>query len=209
MNKVISDNDLRNAAVNLLHSMGYKVSSQAKGQGVPKYSRIDISKNGKVESCCIKVSNGGRISFTRNPDGSYKVLSDVNFVIHVTPLAGDHAKARVSLFRSSTVLEAFETNFEELKLRKMDHLPIWVNPDAEPAWRVTGSGFIGEAIWSEVVGLNNESKASLETLSPNSDALKETTNDDQKSVMERVKAILAEHMKVKPEFIDIEVRVRF
>lgn len=205
-----SENKLREVAVKLLEAKGYRVSSLAKGQGVPKFSRIEMEKDGTVETGSIKVSTGGRISFTRNPNGSYKVLSEVDFVIHVTPDSRDHSKVWVTLFDRATVLSAFEENYAALAAHGMEHIPIWVNPEKEQGWRMTGSGFMDRAIWSARVSEDGQSTAPIATVvsGQNSVAPIGSRTADTMSVMERIKTILSEHMGVKPDLIDIEVRVR-
>ena len=113
-----NDSELRKAGVRALEKKGYAVTSIAKGQGVPSFSRVKIEKEGKKETCAIKTSAGGRISFTRNSDGSYKVLSEVDYVLHVKPDAQEPSKAHMTLFDRATVVAAFDVNFKALAAQK-------------------------------------------------------------------------------------------
>ena len=206
----MTENELRELAIKLLETKGYKVLSIARGQGVPKLSRIELRRDGKKETCALKVSTRGRISFTRNSDGRYKVLSEVDYVLHVTPDLHDPSKARVTLFDRETVLVAFEENFAALTARGMGHIPIWVNPEKEVGWRMTGSGFINRAIWSELISERGLEVTGKVVAAPDEQSEARGTIDSAEpgGVMDRIRAILSDHMGVRPELIDIEVRVR-
>ena len=147
----------------------------------------------------IKTSTSGRISFTRESDGKYKVLKDADFVVHVTPLAGT-GNVRISLFARQTIIDAFDVNHAAKVARGMEHVPSWLNPVEEPGWRLTGSGFMTQAYWSEIVALDGPASAD--------EHLASEPNVAEKGIMDRIREMLAEHMGVKPELIEIDVRVK-
>jgi hypothetical protein len=201
--------EVRMAAVRLLEQKGYKVMSASAGSGVPKFSRIKIEKGPEKLICVIKVTSGGRIFFTRETDGSYKVLSDADRVIHARPDLSDPAKVHVSMFDRSTVLEAFEANHEAKVAHKREHLPSWVNPEPEPeaGWRLIGSGFQQDALWSEVVSTTSGEPGEAAAVSPLF-ATAPTKPDPKLAFMENIKAMISDHMGVRPELIEIDVRIR-
>ncbi|MGO4705856.1 hypothetical protein AB4072_08780 [Microvirga sp. 2MCAF38] len=201
----IKDDDIRLAVVRLLEEKGYTVTNTASGSGVPRYSRVIVEKGREKLACAIKTTTGGRISFTRAPDGSYFVLSDADRVIHACRSQDEPSKVRISMFDKSTVLDAFEANHKAKVERGREHIPSWVNPEYEDGWRLTGSGFQEKALWSETVEVSG-SKAANSATSTSSAALAEPSHEP--GIMERVKAMLAEHMGVQPELIEIDVRVK-
>ncbi len=81
----------------------------------------------------------------------------------------------------------------------MEHIPSWLSPEFEEGWRFTGSGFAERAEWTIRIGVGSDDGESAEPL-----------NDGSKGsgVMNRVKAMLSEHLGVPPEFIEIDVRVK-
>ncbi|MBZ9815763.1 hypothetical protein [Mesorhizobium sp. CA7] len=91
----------------------------------------------------------------RDTDGTYKVLDEVDRVIHAHPLAGDPSKVAISMFERATIRRAFDKNFKALTDHNMGHIPSWVNPEPEAGWRQTGSGFKDEALWRKTVALSD------------------------------------------------------
>jgi hypothetical protein len=207
MDSEVTDNEIRMAVVRLLEEKGYEVTNTASGSGVPKFSRVMIEKGSEKLSCAIKTTTGGRISFTRAPDGSYHVLSDADRVIHAWRSPDDSTKVRVTMFDKTTVLDAFEANHKAKVAHKMEHIPSWVNPEPEDGWRMTGSGFKDKAIWSETIPVS-----ATEPRSPASSGATEEASSSgsphELGIMDRIKAMLSEHMGVRPELIEIDVRVK-
>ncbi|WP_186419702.1 hypothetical protein [Bosea sp. CS1GBMeth4] len=204
MSDWIDDGEVRMAVVRLLNAKGYAVENTASGSGVPRFSRIKIAKGGETLSCAIKVTTGGRISFTRGANGSYYVLSDVDRVIHAQRSEEEPAKVVVTMFDKDTVVAAFEANHAAKAAHGMEHIPSWVNPEFEEGWRLTGSGFGEKALWSETISASADkqerevNEASPDRRAPSNDA----------SFMETIKARLAERMGVSADKIDIEIKVR-
>jgi hypothetical protein len=196
MNTETKHDEIRLAVVRLLEKKGYGVVNAASGSGIPKFSRIIIEKGDERLDCVIKTTTGGRISFTRAEDGTYLVLRDADRVIHARRSPVDPSKVHATMFDKATVVEAFEANHNAKIDRGMEHIPSWVNPAPEAGWRRTGSGFQSKALWSETVAL-----------SPTGDVTT-ISSVREHGIMERVKAILAEHMGVRPELIEIDVRVK-
>ncbi|MER8425926.1 hypothetical protein [Mesorhizobium sp. M1403] len=191
----------REAAVRLLEEKGNRVTDISKGQGVPKFSRILMQKDTSTLSCVIKTSTGGRISFTRDTDGSYKVLRDAEYVIHVRPAVNDPTMVRVTMFDRKTVVQAFDANHVALVEHKMEHMPSWVNPDEEKGWRLTGSGFGRNALWSETVPL---APAAVDNTASATQA--NVADQPLKLTIAQAKQGLAENFGVAPDKIEIIVR---
>lgn len=220
MESTVKDEDLRMAAVRVLERRGYRVTSTASGQGVPKFSRLEIDDGKERLSCAVKTTkDSGRISFARNDDGTYKVLSDSDRVIHVRLIPDDASKARISMFDRATVVEAFEANHRELARRGLGHIPLWVNPERESQWRMTGSGFQKEALWSETVSVAppmiggpmppGPLPAGPKPSAPAAAGAAATLVPTQEAgIMDRIRAMLSEHLGVRPELIEIDVRVK-
>lgn len=202
----VKDDDIRMAVVKLLEEKGYKVRNTASGSGVPKFSRVEIEKGAEKLACVIKTTTGGRISFTRAPDGTYFVLGDADRVIHAWRNADDPTKIRVSMFDKATVLKAFEANHKAKAERGMEHIPSWISPWPEEGWRFTGSGFKDEALWSEMISIGE-----VETVTTSAPIPSHPSSEDPSSeigIMDRIKAMLSEHLGVRPELIEIDVRVK-
>jgi hypothetical protein len=207
MSEKISDSQIRLAVVRLLEEKGYKVTDAASGSGVPKFSRIKIEKGAERLSCAVKTTGGGRISFTRKPDGTYKVLGDVDRVMHARLIQSDVVKVRISMFERPVVEKAFEDNHVALEKRGMGHIPLWVNPEHEDGWRMTGSGFQKDALWSETISITLPVASDPTPKMPGT-AVPSPAPSQEVGIMDRIKAMLSEHMGVRPELIEIDVRVK-
>lgn len=206
MSEEIKDDEIRMAVVRLLEGKGYKVTNTASGSGVPKFSRVEIEKGAERLACAIKTTTGGRISFTRAPDGNYFVLSDVDRVIHAWRSADDPTKIRVTMFDKATVLQAFEANHKAKAERGMEHIPSWLNPEPQEGWRFTGSGFKDKALWSETISVREAETASSVTATPADTP--STGPSSEPGIMDRIKEMLSEHLGVRAELIEIDVRVK-
>jgi hypothetical protein len=198
---------VREAVVRLLEEKGYRVTSTAAGQGVPKLSRLGLEMGGKKQTAVIKVSSGGRISFTRVASGSYRVLSDADLVIHAQPAPEDPTQVRVMVFERNAVIEAFEENHKALVAHKMAHIPSWVNPEYEGGWRQSGSGFKHKALSTDLVpigpALMTVSGAQPDTASATPLPAPPTP---LKLTLKEAKAGLAANYGVGPDDIDIIIR---
>lgn len=204
MSDLIEDSEVRAAVVRLLEAKGYGVENTASGSGVPRFSRIKIAKGSETLSCAVKVTTGGRISFTRAANGSYHVLSDVDCVIHAHRPEEEPTKVVVTMFDKNTVVAAFEANHAAKAAHGMEHIPSWVNPDFEDGWRFTGSGFRDKALWCESVSASADKQEGEAKGTPSEDR----APDNDASFMEMIKRRLAERMGVSADKIEIEVKVR-
>ena len=204
MEQSLSVASVRAAVAHLLEKKGYTVKDISTGSGVPRLSRLEIKKEGKTEICAVKVTtqNQGRISFTRNPNGTYKVLSDSDRVIYACPVAGDGIdKVAVSMFEGEVIKQAFDANYEVRRGTDQEKLPMWLSPEMEGGARFIGSGFKDKAIWSDVVPLFIHADSStLPTISNKDVAVV--------GIMERIKGMLSEHMGVHPDQLEVDVRVK-
>lgn len=203
MGKSREEHDMRAAVCRLLEDKGYSVTDYAKGSGVPKLSRLLIKKGSDSFKCSVKTTSTGRISYTREDDGRYKVLSDVDRVIHVCSTADQPGQIRVAMFSKEVVVKAFEKNYTMLDSKGRGHLPLWVDADEDFSPRVVGSGFIRDAIWVEFVPILASSKNMRAEL-PASD-LPEV---NQGGVMAKIKLMLAEHMGVSADQLEVDVHVK-
>ena len=209
MNETARDDRIRATARKLLEDKGFVVTNAASGPGVPKFSRVEIEKNGKVTICSIKTTHGGRISYTRNSDGSYKVLSQSDAVIHAYLVPNSGGKVRISMFPAAVVVKAFEANHQAKITHGMEHIPSWVNPENEPGWRLTGSGFQGKALWSETVPLvpvNQVDVASSLIVEPAEASGQKQL--DSEGIMDHIKGLISKHMGVEKSGIEIDIRVK-
>lgn len=204
MSDWIEDSEVRATVVRLLEAKGYAVENTASGSGVPRFSRIKIAKGGETFSCAVKVTTGGRISFTRAANGLYHVLSDVDLVIHAHRSEEEPTKVVVTMFDKDTVVAAFEANHAAKAAHGMEHIPSWVNPEFEDGWRFAGSGFREKALWSESVSASADKQEREVTEAPSDH--REPGNDA--SFMETIKRRLAERMGVSADKIEIEIKVR-
>lgn len=195
---------IREAVVKLFQRKGYSVQSLSGGQGVPRNSRLAVARAGESKTLSVKLSEGGRISYTRNEDGTYKVLSEVDEVIYVRP--ENEGYITVAAFARNDVIGAFEANFRALEEHGMAHIPSWVNPTFESGWRLTGSGFGTKALWQERVDLDGQAAGSAD--SPLHPPLEENTTTGQGNIMERVRGMLSAHFGVPVSDIEIEVRIK-
>lgn len=206
MDKTLNDLAARKAVVGLLERKGWSVADAATGSGVPKFSRIVMERNGDKVACAIKVTSSGRIRFSRKDDGGFYVLDEVDQVIHVWRFA-DSGRTRLvlSAFDVSVVIEAFAANHAEKVKQGQEHIPSWVSPNFEKGWRFAGSGFQSKALWSETIDpgppMPVAEKASSEPRLP-------APTDHTVGIMDRIKTMLSQHMGVRAELIEIDVRVK-
>jgi len=199
---------LRSAVVSVLKEKGYGVRDISSGSGVPKLTRLELTDGQETWSCAVKITTYslGRISFTRNADGTYKVLSDSDLIVYACPDVGDSRKAFIAMFDAETITGAFDENFRAVKGTKQEHLPMWLSPKAEPGNRFTGSGFENKAHWKVTWPLH--SRSSTSKAEDRQAALDTSAAPEEESIMLEIKAILAEHMGVRPDQLEVEVRVK-
>lgn len=212
MNKSEHKTNLRGAVIGLLEEKGYTVRDVSSGSGVPKLSRLEIADGQRKLTCAVKITTTiqGRISFTRNPDGTYKVLSNSDLVVYACPAADDdEAKVFIAMFDAATVKRAFDANFNAREGTAQEDLPMWLSPEPEPGQRFIGSGFQDKAVWSEVRSLSGQSgdptvaEPSLAKPFPVA-----AGGETAMGIMERIKAMLSQHMGVRPDQLEIDVRVK-
>lgn len=198
---------LRQLAVRRLEARGYTVSNRARGSGSPPWSRVEATNCGERLNVVIKVVTKpqGRIHFTPEKDGSWKALHEATHVLHVWLDPDDHRTVRISLFDVATIIKAFDANYAAMKRKRgaEEPLPCWLSPEFEDGWRFTGSGFWKDAIWSETVPLNPDPDHAVDK--PSAPAPRPSYEG---GIMDRIKAMLAEHMGVRAERIEVEVRVK-
>lgn len=183
---------MRRAVVRSLERRGYTVTDISSGSGVPKWSRVRLEKDGKTLTGAIKLTTSGRILFTRSPDGTYAVLRESDVVLHAQPLPDDPTQARVSVFDQATIQAAFDANYVAKVENDMTHIPSWLNPEFEPGWRFTGSGFKDKALWGEVIPVDPGA-----TVTP--------TAAEKEPFMDRVKKMVAQHYNVRLEQVKVSV----
>jgi len=186
---------------------GYKIEDVSSGQGVPKGSRLKIEKSGEELSCVIKYSeNSGRISFTRMEDGVWKVLSEFNRVLYVFHSPNDPNRVQILLFDNKTLLNAFESTFIALQKEEKYGYEIWLSPEKENGTRFLGSGYIDQAIDRAYVPLNHfKEQASNEQAALKASDSKASGNG---GIMDEIKTMLASHLGVNAESIEIEVKIK-
>lgn len=201
--------ELRGAVIRLLKEKGYTVRDVSSGSGVPKLSRLEIADGRRKLTCAVKITTTpqGRISFTRSPHGTYKVLGDSDRVVYACPAACDEAKVFIAMFDAVTVKQAFDANFAARKGTNQEDLPMWLSPELESGHRFIGSGFQEKALWSEVRPLSDqidESAGGEQPTTPPSPTEGETAI----GIMDRIKAMLSEHMGVRPDQLEVDIRVK-
>ncbi len=109
------------------------------------------------------------------------------------------------MFDGTTVTQAFDANFEARKGTDQENLPMWLSPKLEPGQRFIGSGFQDEALWSEVAPLAGQADASA---TPKPPSLPSEEGAQSVGIMERIKTMLSEHMGVRPDQLEVDVRVK-
>ena len=202
---------LRVAAVRLLEEKGYTVRDVSSGSGVPKLSRLEITDGQRKLTCSVKITTApqGRISFTRNPDGTYKVLNDSDRVVYACPVTDDEARVSIVMFDSETVKRAFDDNFTARKGTDQEDLPMWLSPELETGQRFIGSGFQEEALWAEVRALPDQVGKALAEKQPSTPPLPAAGEGETAiGIMDRIKTMLSEHMGVRPDQLEVDVRVK-
>lgn len=202
--------ELRGAVIRLLEQKGYTVRDVSSGSGVPKLSRLEIADGRRKLTCAVKITTTlqGRISFTRNPDGTYKVLSDSDRVVYACPDADDEAKVFVAMFDATTVKRAFDANFNARKGTGQEDLPMWLSPRLESKQRFIGSGFQEKALWSEVRPMSGQSSDSTIAKPTTTPSPTVGEGETPTGIMERIKMMLSEHMGVRPDQLEVDVRVK-
>lgn len=202
MSGSISESKMRSAAVEYLEAEGYTVRDISSGSGVPKLSRLELKKGPEFLKCAVKTTAKGRISFARDDEGHFKVLDGFDLVLHVQPVIDETGVTAIclSLFSKERVLEAFEQNYAALQEDENSHLPSWLSPTYEEGRRFIGSGFGKDALWSEIVAISDISGG-----------LKNGSSEDdgeELGVMDHIKAMLSDHLGVRPDQVEVDVRVK-
>ena len=179
-----------------------KVDDISSGSGVPKQSRLRIDNL----RYAVKISREtGRISFTREEDGTWKLLSEVKRVLYARVRPETPNKAEILVFDAEKLLARFEETYQELAKAGQAHLPVWLSPEKEDGLRFFGSGYASEAITNTEILLENTTPAvqmeqSTKLISP-------TNESDPVDPIEEAKRLLAKRFGVSSQRIDIEVRI--
>lgn len=204
------ETQLRCAVVALLEEKGFTVRDVSSGSGVPRLSRLEIADKQQKLTCAVKITtmSHGRISFTRNPDGRYKVLSDSDRVIYAKSDADDNTRVSIAMYDAATVQQAFDANFQARRGTEREDLPMWLSPDPETGERFIGSGFREKALWSEVRTLSGSSADIIETEQPIVPSDSTAEDNGATGIMSEIKTMLSEHMGVRPDQLEIDIRVR-
>lgn len=207
MTKVAREAAARAAAVQILEHRGYSVRDISSGSGVPKLSRLEIADNANELTCAVKVTamDHGRISFTRNDDGTYKVLSDCDRVVYVRFVDARSPQVLVSMYDSATLIRAFDECFASLQATGQENLPMWLSPRHEHGDRFVGSGFESEALWEELWSPGFFPRIAADSTPP---LLTDDASVESTGIMEQIKAMLSVHMGVRPDQLEIDVRVK-
>lgn len=194
--------DIRAKVVERLGVQGYQIRSIARGSGSPAFSRIELRKGGERQSCAVKVTTEehGRIHFDRDTDGRWKVLQDVDRVLHVWQHPAEPSKISVAMFDAATIQEAFDANHAATTKEGIAHLPPWLSPDRESGRRFVGSGYGDKALWRDVID--------TKTAFPPAPAPSPAPVRSEGGIMGRIKMMLSKHMGISPESIEIDVRVK-
>ena len=211
LNKTEYNVKLREAAARALREKGYTVEDVSSGSGVPKLSRLEISNEHGKLTCAVKITTytQGRISFTRNSDGTYKVLSDSDRVIYACPALENEAEAFIAMFDAETLKQAFDANFDVRKGTDQEELPMWLSPELEEGRRFVGSGFKDKALWSEVRSLSDMVSGDVSGEQPTTSASPVAVEGEKAmGIMDRIKLMLSEHMGVHPDQLEVDVRVK-
>ena len=186
----------------------YNVKDVSRGSGVPKLSRLEVSKGGTTLRYAVKIStNTGRISFSRNDNGEWKLLSEVDRIIYGFVSPENRTQLQIKVFHQSTVLDAFENTYQKLKEQGNGHIPIWLSPEKEDGLRFYGSGF-GQDAHTEAVLELDLSEISEEQSEQTEGQAKQGAEATKGGIMNRIKSQLADHMGVDPNRIEVEVRIR-
>lgn len=205
MTEEISAADIRMVAVNVLRKRGYVVESIAKGVGSPPFSLVKATRGGDELVCSIKAVTRphGRVHYARSQSGGWVSLSKATHVLHAwhNQNAPDHVS--VSLFPAEVIRAAFDKNLALRKSPETQTLPIWLGPKLEGGDRFAGSGYAEAAIWQEVVPV-----APVSTRQPISPVPSTPPTGVSGSVLETAKAMLAAHLGVSVDRIELEVRIR-
>lgn len=202
MNKKEFETAARAAAVRALEKAGYTWVDASSGSGVPKLSRLRlVCPNGEEQSCVVKFTTSGRIHFVRKDD-EFKVLRETDLVLHVLASTYESDSVQVSLYRRDTVESAFRAAFDILDKQGQGHIPIWLSPEFEEGVRFTGSGFKRDALWVVNLPISTQGSSGAKPTD-----LGEAV-DAASGIMERAKTMLAEHMGVRPEQLELDVRIK-
>ncbi|HVA11961.1 MAG TPA: hypothetical protein VNF99_01810 [Stellaceae bacterium] len=166
-------------------------------QGVAKGQRVQVVDRAKPFRCVIKRSEGGRISFDRRPDGTWRGLSESDRVVIVAPTELDGDDQTISMFEQKVLLDAFEANYAAQSKAGMAHLPSWLAPFHEDGRgaRGVGDGFGEKALWSEPL-----------TSAPESSAVSAVSESMRALTFAEAKQGLAKKYGFPPDAFDISIR---
>jgi len=188
-----------------------EVKDLSSGSGVPKLSRLEVLEVGAAGArlrYAVKISgNSGRISFSRESTGTWKLLSEVDRVLYGFVSRDNPNTLQIKVFSQSTILNAFESTYLELEKQGQAHLPIWLSPRREEGHRFFGSGFEDQAITETTLELHLDETPEKSDEESGEKTSRANTKGEL-GIMEHVKELLAEHIGVDPKKIEIEIRIR-
>lgn len=203
----MTDSEIRLNLIAWFEKQGFEVFDKSSGQGVPRFSRLDLLKAGKLTTCLVKLSkNGmGRIGFGKRKDGKWMPLSNFEQVAYVFQSPTALHELQVQIYKASDIEEAFNTSYDAVAAEGNENYEIWLSPqcEKEKGTRHLGSGFADKAMLSDVISLQQQF--------PSETPVASNQNDQQRSskssTLEAAKRMIAESLGVSIQNIEIEVKV--
>ena len=189
---------LRECARKALEDRGYSVEDIG-GAGVVPGARLRISRGSKKNTVAVRISLERKVGFVRNPDGGWKTLPFVDYVVVVTPSAEDPNCAEVLGFTRKAITEVFDGELAARKKRNPDFspkAPIFVPLDPIKGGKASDRGLKGLKGWQRDVPLASvpsQQRAKGEPVS---------------AFVDRVKREFAQLIGIKEENVTVEFLIK-
>lgn len=168
------------------------------GAGIIHGARLRAIKDGQQYEVAVRTSLDREIGLTREPDGRWRTIPRMDFVLVAVPSADVPDCAEILCFRPSVLIEAFDRALSQHKQTKpaFSHkAPVFVVLDRLGDLRVSGSGLKNKAEWIELIPLGSVPVIGV------------TPSDTSNRFVERVKREFAQLIGVDVSKVEVTFRI--
>lgn len=192
---------------NVIEGLGYKIGGSLRQPGGHAFA---AKLDGKDTRIGMKTSSDRWLGLSKDVDGGFGLLGKVDLLFVVAFDRWPEPEAiQVYEFDAKDILERAEGVYAEAK--KLGHtglqfLPLDAISDRRPAMTKFGNlAKLGKIVFEENITWSDAENETVEEDHVEGRAQSVT----ELPIMERIKMMLSEHMGVRPELIEVDVRVKF